>query len=107
MYSPSKCEPESRPSRGLITYCYFQFNTGFYITIRSDEENLELIKSTESVDEINAKFYGRFKYPWAPMVFNGLTDPYFETLMLNQSIGSWDHHVVPKNAQIWVAGWYY
>lgn len=72
--------------------------------IRSDEENLELIKSTESVDEINAKFYGRFQYPWAPMVFNSLTDPYFETLMLNQSIGSWDHRVVPKNAKIWVAG---
>jgi SAM-dependent methyltransferase len=72
--------------------------------IRSDEDNLELVESADGVDALNAKFYGRFPFPWLPQVFNCPTDPDFETFMLNQSIGSWNHSVVPRRANIWVAG---
>src|SRR5215510_8233424 len=69
-----------------------------------DDDNLILAQSTASVDSINAKFYGRFQFPWPPHVFSKPHDPEFETLMLNQSIGSWDHSGVPADARIWVAG---
>ncbi len=70
----------------------------------SDDFNLGLADSTEAVDAVNAKFYGRFPYPWAPMAFDSPMDPHFEMNMLNQSIGSWDHSVVPRSPTIWVAG---
>ena len=69
-----------------------------------DEDNVDLAESTEKVDAINADFYGRFQFPWAPGAFDSPTDPCFETIMLNQSIGSWDHSTVPTNPRIWVAG---
>lgn len=72
--------------------------------IRSDEDNLELVESADGVDALNAKFYGRFPFPWSPQVFNCPTDPDFETRMLNQSIGSWSHSAVPRRPDIWVAG---
>lgn len=72
--------------------------------IRSDEDNLELVESADDVDALNAKFYGRFPFPWLPQVFNYPTDPDFETFMLNQSIGSWNHSAVPRSPNIWVAG---
>lgn len=56
------------------------------------------------MDAINAKFYGRFPFPWLPQVFSCPTDPDFETLMLNQSIGSWNHSAIPRSPHIWVAG---
>jgi SAM-dependent methyltransferase len=70
----------------------------------TDENNLYLAKSTDSVDEINEKFYGRFQYPQAPTSFYAPTDPHFETIMLNQSVGSWDHSALPKKPKIWIAG---
>ena len=72
--------------------------------IKSDEDNLDLVGSVDGVDAINAKFYGRFPFPWLPQVFDCPTDPDFETRVLNQSVGSWDHSVVPQRAKIWVAG---
>src|SRR5581483_3307119 len=72
--------------------------------MRKDEENLGFAQSSESVDAINAKFYGRFQFPWPPLTFSKPTEPDFEAIMLNQSIGSWDHSVVPTEAKIWVAG---
>lgn len=69
-----------------------------------DEDNLHLAQSTASVDSINAKFYGRFQFPWPPQVFSKAQDPDFETLMLNQNTGSWDHSRVLPDARIWVAG---
>lgn len=72
--------------------------------MRSDEGNLLLVDTLESVDDINSRFYGRFPYPWRPMAFDKVTDPYFETLMLNQSIGSWDHSIIPPQPRILVAG---
>jgi len=69
-----------------------------------DEHNLHLSKSTEAVDEVNSKFYGRFQYPQPPIAFDAPSDPSFETIMLNQSIGSWDHSAIPDGPNIWVAG---
>lgn len=70
----------------------------------SDDENLLLIDSVDATDRMNARFYGRFPYPWAPMKFDYLLDPHFETVMLNQALGDWDHATVPRNPDIWVAG---
>jgi SAM-dependent methyltransferase len=71
----------------------------------SDDGNLIFAESSEAVDALNSKFYGRFQYPWAPMAFDSLTDPQFETVMLNQTIGSWRKpFVIPQYPKIWVAG---
>lgn len=72
--------------------------------LKSDDQNLELVGPIDSVDQLNADFYRRFPYPWPPMKFDYLLDPYFETALLNQSIGDWDNKVIPKNPKIWVAG---
>ena len=69
-----------------------------------DEDNTGFARSIESTDSLNANFYGRFQFPWAPSAFDAATDPNFETVMLNQSLGSWDHSLVPANPRIWVAG---
>src|SRR4026209_417836 len=70
----------------------------------NDEDNIGFARSTESTDSLNANFYGRFQFPWAPSAFDAAMDPEFETVMLNQSLGSWDHSLVPANPKIWVAG---
>ena len=70
----------------------------------NDEDNIGFARSIESTDSLNANFYGRFQFPWAPSAFDAATDPEFETVMLNQSLGSWDHSLVPANPRIWVAG---
>jgi 2-polyprenyl-3-methyl-5-hydroxy-6-metoxy-1,4-benzoquinol methylase len=72
--------------------------------IGNDAHNLMLVDSIESVDDINARFYGRFPYPWTPVKFDYLEDPAFETVMLNQNLGDWDHRTMPRAAKIWVAG---
>ena len=70
----------------------------------TDEDNIGFAESIESTDSLNANFYGRFQFPWAPAAFDAPTDPEFETVMLNQSLGSWDHSLIPAYAKIWVAG---
>jgi 2-polyprenyl-3-methyl-5-hydroxy-6-metoxy-1,4-benzoquinol methylase len=70
----------------------------------TDEQNIQLLKAGESVDSVNAKFYGRFQYPWRPLAFDQVMDPDFETITLNQTIGSWDHSHFPRNPRVWVAG---
>ena len=72
--------------------------------IGNDNHNLMLVESIESVDDINAHFYGRFPYPWTPVKFDYLEDAAFETVMLNQNLGDWEHRTVPRTAKIWVAG---
>ena len=72
--------------------------------ITNDEDNIGFAESVESTDAINSDFYGRFQFPWAPTAFDTPTDPNFETIMLNQSVGSWDHSLIPTNPRIWVAG---
>jgi len=71
---------------------------------RCDEQNIELALSPDAVDEMNARFYGAFTFPWRPLKFDRALDPYFEADMLNQSIGCWDGGVVPRCPRVWVAG---
>jgi SAM-dependent methyltransferase len=72
--------------------------------VRSDGENVVLVESPESVDSVNREFYSRFPYPRPPMTFPRLSDPDFETVMLNQSIGDFSHRTIPTAARVWVAG---
>jgi len=72
--------------------------------IVSETERLNSPDQIGSVDKINAIFYGRFQYPWISSSFDCLTDPDFETVMLNQTLGSWDLSAIPRNPRIWVAG---
>jgi SAM-dependent methyltransferase len=71
---------------------------------KSDGDNLILAESQEIVDIANREFYSRFPYPWPPMSFPRLEDPDFEAVMLNQSIGDFDHGTIPPDANIWIAG---
>lgn len=72
--------------------------------VKTDDENLVLAESTQVVDDLNSKFYGRFPYPWRPLKLDILSDPDFETIMLNQDIGDWQHKTISKQQNIWVAG---
>ena len=72
--------------------------------IDRDSENLEFVGTAESVDSINAQFYERFPYPWAPRTFSYLSDECFEARMLNQDIGDYTHQTVSSAPNIWVAG---
>ena len=72
--------------------------------MKSDENNLLLVESVDSVDDLNAEFYGRFPYPWSPAKFDYVHDPDFHTVMLNQALGNWGIRTVPADAKIWVAG---
>jgi SAM-dependent methyltransferase len=74
------------------------------MVIGDDAENLMLVDSIQSVDDINARFYGRFPYPWTPVKFDYLEDAGFETVMLNQNLGDWEHRTVLPESKIWVAG---
>jgi SAM-dependent methyltransferase len=69
-----------------------------------DENNLLLVETADSVDKINASFYGRFPYPWAATKFDRLSDPGFYADMLNQELGDWGHNLLRPDARIWVAG---
>ena len=60
--------------------------------------------SSVTVDAINRAFYGRFQFPQPPVAFDAPVDPSFETTMLNQSLGDWDHTSVAQAARFWVAG---
>jgi len=71
---------------------------------KNDDENLLLATSSNEVDDINARFYSKFTYPWAPMKFDYCIDPNFERIMLNQNLGNWEHNFFPQNFKIWVAG---
>lgn len=71
---------------------------------QSDEENLMLAESIDSVDAVNARFYGRFNYPWRPKRFERVLDPHFETVMLNQNLGDWDAQTLSGPFKVWVAG---
>ncbi|HEX7317498.1 MAG TPA: class I SAM-dependent methyltransferase [Pyrinomonadaceae bacterium] len=57
-----------------------------------------------TVDELNARFYGRFPFPWRPAKFDSLLDSDFQTVMLNQNLGDWQHRLIPERPRIWVAG---
>ena len=72
--------------------------------IVTDENNVVLVETADSVDGLNANFYTRFPYPWSPIKFEYLQDPDFQTVMLNQDVGAWQHDRVSFEPNIWVAG---
>lgn len=72
--------------------------------IKSDEDNLRLVGSIESVDELNARFYGRFPYPWVPLTYSYPSDPHLMTALLHQDIGDWKYQMESARLKIWVAG---
>lgn len=72
--------------------------------IAGETEHLNSSDQIGSVDKINAIFYGRFQYPWVSSSFDCVTDPDFETGMLNQTLGSWELSTIPRESRIWVAG---
>ena len=74
------------------------------MTLRSDENNVLLVDTANSVDRLNAGFYGRFPYPWSPSRLDVVRHPRLYTMMLSQEIGDWRHDTLPDGASIWVAG---
>jgi SAM-dependent methyltransferase len=72
--------------------------------LKSEAGHLKTAAQTGAVDKLNAIFYGRFQYPWTSSAFDCPLDSDFERVMLNQSLGSWDHSAVPDGPRIWVAG---
>lgn len=71
---------------------------------KGDDGNTVLATSRQFVDSLNAEFYSKFQYPWAPMALDKFTDPHFETAFINQSIGDWKGEVIPPDPAVWVAG---
>lgn len=69
-----------------------------------DKFNLILAESQVAVDKTNKEFYGRFSYPWPPMIFQLIVDPQCWTVFLNQELGDWTHSRIPRAPKIWVAG---
>lgn len=65
--------------------------------------NMTLLESGEEVDQINKKFYGRYNYPWPPLLFQeypaGVVGKF-----ISQDVGYWRHDRLPANPVIWVAG---
>jgi SAM-dependent methyltransferase len=71
---------------------------------QGDEENLLLARSVESVEGLLSRFYGRYPWPWPAKKLDFLEDSGFETAMLNQDVGDWQHRTIPEEPRIWVAG---
>lgn len=60
--------------------------------------------SSDQVDRLNAQFYGRFPFPWAPRAFRQLADSDFETRMIAQELGDYTASALPAQDEVWVAG---
>jgi 2-polyprenyl-3-methyl-5-hydroxy-6-metoxy-1,4-benzoquinol methylase len=74
------------------------------LPIKSDDENLILATSVDSVDALLAKFYGRFPLPWEAIKFEYVEDQEFEREMINQDLGDWNHQRIGKEPQVWIGG---
>lgn len=72
--------------------------------MNSDDNSVVAGQSQDTVDQANARFYGRFPFPWRPAKFDRLDDPHFQTVMLNQNLGDWSHQTLSGRLKIWVAG---
>lgn len=66
-------------------------------------ENIEAATGEDTVDALNAAFYSRIQYPWAPASFRRILEPGFWWQMLAQDIGCWTG-LAPAQPRIWVAG---
>ena len=56
------------------------------------------------IDRINREFYGRFNYPWLPLVLPVIQDPTFIPRFVCQEIGDFSGLRIPADGEIWVAG---
>ena len=56
------------------------------------------------IDRINREFYGRFNYPWLPLVLPVVQDPTFIPRFVCQEIGDFSGLRIPADGEIWVAG---
>ena len=74
------------------------------MSIDQDKFNLIMAESQVAVDKTNKEFYGRFSYPWPPMIFPLIADSQCWTVFLNQELGDWTHGRIPRAPKIWVAG---
>lgn len=72
--------------------------------MKSNNSELVLTQAQDTVDQLNASFYGQFPYPWRPAKFERLHEPNFQTMMLNQNVGDWSHRTFSGRLKIWVAG---
>jgi SAM-dependent methyltransferase len=70
----------------------------------SDDENLALAESPAAVDDLNARFYSEFPYPWRPPRLEYRVDRDLDRVMVNHGIGDWRAETIPKTARVWVAG---
>lgn len=61
------------------------------------------LKSTD-IDAINRDFYGRFNYPWWPLILPAAPDPVFWPALTCQEFGDFGHQTIRPDARIWVAG---
>jgi SAM-dependent methyltransferase len=62
------------------------------------------LNDSNEVDQINKKFYERFSYPWKPSAIQTYRDPMLWVTMINQDLGHFANHRIPKESKIWVAG---
>ena len=70
-----------------------------------DAQNLALATSDDEVDELNARFYGKIRYPWPPFFFERLAERRFWADALDQDVGRRERPVLPREgARVWVAG---
>src|SRR5262245_44492402 len=72
--------------------------------LATDDDHRVLAESAEDIDRLNARFYGRFPYPWQPVKFDAVEDDELETVMLNQDVGDFTHRRIPIDARVWIAG---
>jgi SAM-dependent methyltransferase len=73
--------------------------------IESDHFNTAEATSQEHVDRVNAKYYGRFPFPWPADMFVAHADPSFWRTMVNQELGFFDGRgPLGSSGTIWVAG---
>lgn len=67
-------------------------------------ENLMAALGQAYVDDLNASFYGKIRFPWAPMSFERVLQRDLWSTMIDQDLGSWETPLLPRHASIWVAG---
>ena len=64
----------------------------------------ERLTALRYADDLNREFYNRITFPPPPQRMDLFEDPHFESRMLQQALGSWEHDRIPENAAIWVPG---
>lgn len=69
----------------------------------NDQFNNDLVLTASDVDAINKEFYGKYNYPWPPLMFQAHLDHGLYDLV-NQELGYYKDCRLPRKSKIWVAG---